>query len=56
MGYFFDKFFHWQGLITYLTILGTPMIVLNSLKVVRKLMDERSSIYSHRPLMAMKEL
>ncbi|KJA23191.1 hypothetical protein HYPSUDRAFT_39974 [Hypholoma sublateritium FD-334 SS-4] len=44
------------GPITYLTMLGTPMIVLNSLKVVRELMDERSGIYSNRPLMAMKEL
>ncbi|KAG6847472.1 hypothetical protein H0H93_007898 [Arthromyces matolae] len=44
------------GPITYLTMLGTPMIVLNSLKVVRELMDERSNIYSNRPLMAMKEL
>ncbi|KAF5348321.1 hypothetical protein D9756_010457 [Leucocoprinus leucothites] len=44
------------GPITYLTMLGTPMIVLNSLKVVRDLMDERSGIYSNRPLMAMKEL
>ncbi|KAF8191276.1 cytochrome P450 [Pholiota molesta] len=44
------------GPITYLTMLGTPMIVLNSLKVVRELMDERSGVYSNRPLMAMKEL
>ncbi|KAF5328088.1 hypothetical protein D9619_013663 [Psilocybe cf. subviscida] len=44
------------GDITYLTMLGTPMIVLNSLKVARELMDERASIYLNRPLMAMKEL
>ncbi|KAG6872026.1 hypothetical protein C0995_013808 [Termitomyces sp. Mi166 len=44
------------GPVTYLTMLGTPMIVLNSLKVARDLMDERSGIYSNRPLMGMKEL
>jgi cytochrome P450 len=44
------------GPITYLTMLGTPMIVLNSLKAIRELMEERPSIYSNRPLMAMKEL
>ncbi|KAG6918232.1 hypothetical protein DXG01_015825 [Tephrocybe rancida] len=44
------------GPITYLTMMGTPIIVLNSLKVVRELMDERSGIYSNRPLMAIKEL
>ncbi|PPQ81185.1 hypothetical protein CVT26_010295 [Gymnopilus dilepis] len=44
------------GPITYLTMLGTPMIVLNSLTAIRDLMDERPGIYSDRPLMAMKEL
>ncbi|KXN85410.1 O-methylsterigmatocystin oxidoreductase [Leucoagaricus sp. SymC.cos] len=44
------------GPITYLTMLRTPMIVLSSLKVIRDLMDERSGIYSNRPLMAMKKL
>ena len=44
------------GPITYLTMLGTPMIVLNSLKAIRELMEERAAIYSNRPLMAMKEL
>lgn len=55
---FLAKYFvyHFLGAITYLTMLGTPMIVLNSLKVVRDLMDERSGIYSNRPLMAIKEL
>lgn len=45
-----------SGPITYLTMLGTPMIVLNTLKVARELMDERSGNYSNRPLMAIKEL
>ncbi|KAJ3562870.1 hypothetical protein NP233_g9312 [Leucocoprinus birnbaumii] len=44
------------GPITYLTMLGTPLIVLNSLKAIRDLMEERSGVYSNRPLMAMKEL
>ncbi|KAF9457241.1 cytochrome P450 [Collybia nuda] len=44
------------GPITYLTMLGTPMIVLNTLKAIRELLDERSGNYSNRPLMAMKEL
>ncbi|KAG6886874.1 hypothetical protein C0992_001876 [Termitomyces sp. T32_za158] len=44
------------GPITYLTMMGTPIIVLNSLRAVRDLMDRRSRIYSNRPLMAMKEL
>ncbi|KAH9475818.1 Cytochrome P450 monooxygenase 208 [Psilocybe cubensis] len=44
------------GPITYLTMLGTPMIVLNSLKAIRELLEERSATYSNRPLMAMKEL
>ncbi|GJJ08925.1 hypothetical protein Clacol_003145 [Clathrus columnatus] len=43
------------GDITYLTIFGKPMIILNSLKVVRALMNERSANYSNRPYSAMNE-
>jgi hypothetical protein len=44
------------GDITYLTLLGNPMIILNSLKATRDLMNERSSNYSNRPYSAMNEL
>ncbi|KAF8496294.1 cytochrome P450 [Gautieria morchelliformis] len=44
------------GDITYLTLLGTPMIILNTLKATRDLMNERSANYSNRPYSAMKEL
>ncbi|GJJ08930.1 hypothetical protein Clacol_003150 [Clathrus columnatus] len=44
------------GDITYLTLFGNPMIILNSLKVVRELMNERSANYSNRPYSVMNEL
>ncbi|KAF8587510.1 hypothetical protein K439DRAFT_1337955 [Ramaria rubella] len=45
-----------KGDITYLTLLGNPMIILNSLKAVRELMDERSANYSNRPYSMMDVL
>ncbi|KAJ7477019.1 putative monooxygenase [Mycena galericulata] len=37
------------GKIVYLEALGQPLIVINSAKVAKDLMDQRSSIYSDRP-------
>ncbi|GJJ12868.1 hypothetical protein Clacol_007114 [Clathrus columnatus] len=37
----------------YLTILGQPILVLNSLKAATELLDQRSSIYSSRPRLVM---
>jgi len=37
------------GHIIFMHLLGQPMIVLSSQRIVRDLMDKRSSIYSDRP-------
>ncbi|KAF8462079.1 hypothetical protein JB92DRAFT_2178515 [Gautieria morchelliformis] len=42
--------------ITYLTLLGSPMIILNKLKATGDLMNERSANYSNRLYSAMKGL
>ncbi|KAF8480577.1 cytochrome P450 [Gautieria morchelliformis] len=42
--------------ITYLTLLGKPMVILNKLKPTRDFMNERSANYSNRPYSAMKGL
>lgn len=39
----------------YLTALGQPILVLNSLKAVTELLDSRPSIYSGRPRMIMAQ-
>ena len=48
--------FSLKGPITYLTMLGTPFVVLNTLKVSLELMNDRSVNYSGRPLNVIKEL
>lgn len=50
------KYAEWKkqyGDITYLNVLGTRMLVLNSLKACNDLLDKRSSIYSDRVRMIM---
>ncbi|KAJ7477023.1 putative monooxygenase [Mycena galericulata] len=44
------------GRIVYLEALGQPLIVINSAKVAKDLMDQHFSIYSDRPHLAMAEL
>ncbi|EMD33312.1 hypothetical protein CERSUDRAFT_142250 [Gelatoporia subvermispora B] len=41
------------GDIVYLSVLGTPVIILNSSKVISELLDKRSAIYSDRPSLPM---
>lgn len=41
--------------VMYLTALGQPILVLNSLKAVAELLDTRTSIYSGRPRMIMAQ-
>ena len=38
-----------SGDVIYLSIIGRPIIVLNSAEAARDLMDKRSSNYSDRP-------
>ncbi|EGO19149.1 putative monooxygenase [Serpula lacrymans var. lacrymans S7.9] len=49
-------FSEWEkkyGPLIYLDALGQPMVVINSAKVARDLLDKRSSIYSDRPHLIM---
>ncbi|KZT12691.1 cytochrome P450 [Laetiporus sulphureus 93-53] len=49
-------FSRWQktyGDIIYLEILGRPMVILNSSKIAKDLLDKRSSLYSDRPHLVM---
>jgi hypothetical protein len=51
-GRWYETFTHWQkkyGDIIYMNILGTPMLVVNSLDTARDLMEKRGHIYSGRP-------
>jgi hypothetical protein len=43
----------WVGDVVYLSVLGQPIVILNSLKAVKDLLDQRSSIYSDRPIFTM---
>ncbi|KAG1857933.1 cytochrome P450 [Suillus tomentosus] len=50
---------HWRkkyGDLIYFRLLGLDFIVVNSEKVARALMDQRSAIYSDRPFIATNEL
>lgn len=40
-----------KGELLYLRLLGQNFIILNSEKVARALLDQRSSIYSDRPVL-----
>ncbi|KAJ6548443.1 putative monooxygenase [Mycena capillaripes] len=53
------KFTDWAktyGNIVYVDVLGQPLVVLNSAKIARDLLDQRSAIYSDRPTMIMANL
>ncbi|KAF9468728.1 putative CyP450 monooxygenase [Collybia nuda] len=41
------------GDLTYLNVLGTPMVVTSSMDVARDLLEKRSAIYSSRPIFRM---
>ncbi|KAI0028090.1 cytochrome P450 [Vararia minispora EC-137] len=41
------------GDIIYLSVLGQPMVIVNSAQIAQDLLDKRSSIYSDRPRMPM---
>ena len=42
-----------QGDVNYVTVVGKPMIVLNSYQAARDLLEKRSGVYSSRPRMVM---
>ena len=42
-----------EGEVSFLKVLTTPIIVLNSFRVAKALLEKRGSIYSGRPLMPM---
>ncbi|KAJ7130793.1 putative monooxygenase [Mycena crocata] len=44
------------GSIVYVDVIGTPMVILNSQKIARDLLDQRSAIYSDRPNLVMANL
>ncbi|KAJ6579520.1 cytochrome P450 [Mycena vulgaris] len=45
-----------HGSIVYVDVVGQPMVILNSAKVARDLLDQRSAIYSDRPTLVMANL
>ncbi|KAF9228300.1 cytochrome P450 [Gyrodon lividus] len=45
-----------HGDVTHLNMLGTRMVILNTVKAVGDLLEKRSAIYSNRPHNAMSEL
>ena len=45
-----------SGDIVHLKVLGQRMIVLNTVKAARDLLDKRSSVYSDRPPFVMGDL
>ena len=44
------------GKITYSSVLGIDMVIINSEAVARELLDKRSAIYSDRPAVPTNEL
>lgn len=46
-------YFHYEGDILYLSIMGKPMIILNSAKSAIDLLDKRGAVYSDRPVFPM---
>ena len=42
-----------KGDINYVTVVGQPIIVLNSYRAARDLLEKRGGIYSSRPRMVM---
>lgn len=49
----FANFFPIQGDVNYVTVVGQPIIILNSYQAARDLLEKRSGIYSSRPRMVM---
>lgn len=49
----FANFISIQGDVNYVTVVGQPIIVLNSYQAARDLLEKRSGIYSNRPRMVM---
>lgn len=43
-----------QGDVNYATVVGKPIIVLNSHQAARDLLEKRSGMYSGRPRMVMQ--
>ena len=43
-----------KGDVNYVTVVGKPIIVLNSYQAARDLLEKRSSMYSGRPRMVMQ--
>jgi hypothetical protein len=43
----------WSGDISSVTVLGRPLIILNSAKVAMDMLDKKSAKYSDRPVMPM---
>lgn len=41
--------FYLEGDILYLSILGRPMIIINSVEVARELLDKKGATFSERP-------
>ncbi|KAJ7745430.1 putative monooxygenase [Mycena maculata] len=52
----FGKWAKTYGKIIYLDIMGQPLVVVNSAKAARELLDQRSAMYSDRPTSGMAEL
>ena len=48
-----DLIFSTQGDVNYVTVVGQPIIVLNSYQAARDLLEKRSGKYSSRPRMVM---
>ncbi|KAF8196263.1 putative monooxygenase [Mycena galopus ATCC 62051] len=51
----FSQWAKTYGNIIYLNALGQPIIVINSAKIANELLDQRSSIYSERPIMIWRQ-
>ncbi|KAI0753465.1 cytochrome P450 [Daedaleopsis nitida] len=52
----FTALYREYGDVVYLTMLGTPVIVLNSVEAVNDLFESRSGIYSDRPVLPLMSL
>lgn len=50
----FADFVDTPGDVNYVTVVGKPIIVLNSYQAARDLLEKRSGIYSNRPRMVMQ--
>ena len=46
-------FFSIKGDVNYVTVMGQPIIVLNSYQAAKDLLEKRGGIYSSRPRMVM---